>query len=74
MLKKKQQSNENNLIPALSDILCYGCYTNLTDSRARSETNYSLPSWTDDYVKVQKVSEDVMRSQFEDCLIDNNNE
>lgn len=72
--KNDQNSNEHNLIPALSDILCYGCYTNLTDSRARSETNYSLPSWTDDYVKVQKVSENVMRSQFEDCLIDNNNE
>ncbi|TIA87529.1 hypothetical protein E3P99_03101 [Wallemia hederae] len=60
------QSEQDN---ALADMLCYGCYTNLTDSRARTEVKYALPGWTDEYAQAQKVTESEMRKQFEDCLI-----
>ncbi|TIA97295.1 hypothetical protein E3P94_02892 [Wallemia ichthyophaga] len=56
----------------LADMLCYGCYTNLTDSRARSHVNYALPGWTDEYAEKQKVTESEMRKEIEDCLIDDN--
>lgn len=63
------EENERNV---LADILCYGCYTNLTDSRARSEVKYALPGWTDEYAEAQKMTESEMREQFEDFLIDEN--
>ncbi|TIB74097.1 hypothetical protein E3Q23_02761 [Wallemia mellicola] len=58
-LDDKVESTESDQ-PSLADILCYGCYTNLTDSRARSEVNYALPGWTNEYAESQKLTEESM--------------
>lgn len=68
-LDDKVESTESDQ-PSLADILCYGCYTNLTDSRARSEVNYALPGWTNEYAESQKLTEESMREEIKDCLLD----